>query len=184
MIARSLVMTCRLTPRGRLSGRQVALLMAVLLALTPASGLAHGGELELSVSPSDIAAGEEVTVEGEGFAANATLELRLTGPNGDAPLGDATANDEGEFTQTVRIPGDVVPGLYLTRAETPDQEASAELTVGAMAGMPEPITDGAPERDRSMIWQTVAVVLFLGLGVLGFALMRAADRRLLARPSV
>lgn len=177
MMTQPFVIMCRIAAkRTSLSGRRLALVTAVLLALAPVAGLGHGGELELSVSPSNIAAGDEVTISGEGFAASAALELHLTGPNGDAHFGDVTANNEGEFTQPVRIPGDVVPGLYLLRAESAAQEASAEVTVGAMAGMAETISDGASERDRSVAWQSVALVLFLGLGALGFALVRSTDR--------
>jgi hypothetical protein len=146
-------------------GRWLPLVAALLLALAPLPGLAHGGGLELSLSPTDIAAGDEVTVTGEGFAANAPLELHLTGPNGDAHFEDVTADEEGEFTQRVRIPGDTIPGLYLIRAAGAEQEASAELTVGAMAGMAEATEDGAPERDRSAVWKVIAVVLLGGLGL-------------------
>lgn len=147
-------------------------LAATLLVLVSLSALAHGGELELTVTPADIAAGEEVTVSGEGFAASAPLELHLTGPNGDAHFDDATTDQEGAFTQVVQIPGDVVPGVYLLRAEGAEQEASAELTVGAMAGMTAPASEAAAERGRPVVWQTVAVVLFLALGIAGLALAR------------
>ena len=163
----------------------IVVITIVALALVPWSGLAHGGALELSLSPTEIAAGDEVTISGEGFAANAALELHLTGPNGDAHFEDVTTNDEGGFTQIVRIPGDVVPGLYLIRAAGADLEATAELTVGAMAGMTESTTANLPERDRSVAWRAIAIVLFLGLGAVGlwFALARPPRRAPLAQPS-
>lgn len=182
-MAQSFVLMCWIVARRTsLCGRRFALVSAVLLALAPATGLGHGGGLELNVSPANIAAGDEVTVSGEGFAPSATLELHLTGPNGDAHFGDVTATEEGEIIYSVRIPGDVVPGLYLLRAESAAQEASAELTVGAMAGMAGAISDGPSERDRSMAWQSVALVLFLGLGALGFALVGSTSRGSVTRP--
>lgn len=182
MMAQSFVMMCRIAAgQAGLWGRWLALVSAVLLALAPAASLGHGGELELSVSSSIIAAGDEVTVSGEGFAPGATLELHLTGPNGDAHFGDVKAADEGKFIHSVRIPGDVVPGFYLLRAESSAQEAFAEVTVGAMAGMTETISDGASERDRSIAWRSVTFLLFLGLGALGFVLVRSADRGSVAR---
>lgn len=184
MMTASLFSSCR-TAANRVSivGRGFALAAAMLLALAPLPTRGHEGGLELSISPAEIAAGEEVTVSGEGFAANAPLELHLTGPKGDAHFGDVMADEEGAFTRPVQIPGDVVPGLYLIRAEGADQEASAELTVGAMVGMAAATEDVIPERDRSVAWQAIAIVLFLGLGVVGLALARPARPALLARPS-
>jgi hypothetical protein len=183
MIARSPRVTWRSTPRRSVLERGLGQVVALLLALTPASGLVHGGALELSLSPDDIAASDAVTVSGEGFAANAALELHLTGPNGDAHLGGVTADEDGEFTQEVRIPGEVVPGLYLIRATGGGKEASAELTVGAMAGMGDPMREGLPERERSGAWQAVAVALFLGVAALGLALPQGMRRGSIVRSS-
>lgn len=184
MTTPSLFTSIRTVTQGAASaGRGVALVAALLLALGPLATRGHEGGLELVVSPAEIAAGDEVTVTGEGFAANTGLELRLTGPNGDAPLGYATADGAGAFTQPVRILGDVIPGLYLVRAEGTDEEASAEVTVGAMAGMAAEAEAIAPERDRSAAWRAIAVVLFLGLGVVGLALARPARAGFLARSS-
>lgn len=155
-------------------GRGFAMAVAALLALAPLQSRGHGGELELTVSPSEVAAGDEVIVSGEGFTANAPLEIHLTGPNGDAHFENATADDEGAFSRPVRIAGDVVPGLYLIRAEGAEQEASAELTVGAMTGMTAATADAFPERDRPLAWQAIAVALFLGVGAVGLLLARSA----------
>lgn len=165
------------------SWRQRLLLVAFLLTLAPLTALAHGGALELTLSPNTLAAGGELTVSGEGFAANVPLELHLTGPNGDAHFGDVAANDEGEFTQTIRIPADVVPGLYLIRAAGSNQEASAELTVGAMAGMPQSAQQTPPARVRPPAQRAIALALFLGIVVAGFARARPARLAAAVRPS-
>lgn len=184
MNARLLPMTSRTAPpRGGRSGRGAALAAALLLAASPLAVLAHGGELELSVSPDTIAAGDEITVSGEGFAADAPLEIHLTGPNGDAHFEDVTTDGEGAFQESVRIPGDVTPGNYLVRAEGAEREASAELTVGAMAGMPPAAEEALPERERPDAWRAVAVVLFLAIGGAGLALARRVRPEVLARPA-
>jgi hypothetical protein len=157
--------------------------VALLLALAPTSGLGHGGALELSLSPHDIAAGVEVTVSGEGFTANAPIELHLTGPNGDAHLGGVTADEDGEFSQEARIPGEVVPGLYLIRAAGGGKEASAELTVGAMVGMEHLAQEALPARERSGAWRAIAIVLLLAVGALGMVLARPVHRGQLVRSS-
>lgn len=149
--------------------------VALLLVLTAITTLAHGGGLELTISSSDIAAGDTISVSGEGFSPGAAVALHLTGPNGDAKLGDVQTNDAGDFTQTVTIPGTVVPGLYLVRAQG-DREASAELSVGAMAGMTEPASTAAAERDRTSTWKIIAVVVLLGVAGLGAAIARPRRR--------
>lgn len=160
--------------RPGLRARWAALaVFSLLLAAAPFDGYGHGGALELSVSPDTIAAGEEATLAGEGFAADALLEVHLTGPNGDAHFENVTANDEGAFTQAVRIPATVVPGIYLLRVEGDDREASAELTIGAMAGMTETTGTLSPERERSNAWRAVALVLLLGVGSVGVIVARA-----------
>jgi hypothetical protein len=160
--------------RGGRTARRVALtVFTLVLAATPFDGYGHGGALELSVSPDTIAAGEEVTLAGEGFAVDAQLEVHLTGPNGDAHFDTLTADDEGGFTRAVRIPADVIPGIYLVRVAGDDREASAELTIGAMAGMAATTRVLEPERERSNTWRAVALVLLLGVGIVGVILARA-----------
>lgn len=163
---------------GRRSSWAAAWLVvaAVILALAPLPGLGHGGALELRVAPAELAAGDEMTVTGEGFTANGAIELHLTGPRGDSHFGTVTANDEGEFSQVAQIPGEVLPGIYLIRAVGAGLEASAEVTVGAMAGMSPASANAVAERERSLAWRIVAVALFLGLGAVGFWLTRLAGR--------
>lgn len=148
----------------------MAAAVVTVLAM-PVITLAHEGGLELTVSPTDIAAGDEINVSGEGFTPNQPLELHITGPNGDAHLGDVTTDSEGAFDQRIVVPGNLVPGRYLIRVEGA-QEASAELSVGAMAGMGEPEEETVPERVRSTVWQATAVAALLALAALGLALAR------------
>ena len=184
MKARTLLVAIGLmVQRMARSGRWAVLAAGFLMAALPQVVIGHGGELELSVSPDTIAAGEEVAVSGEGFVAGSRLELHLTGPNGDAHFGDVTADDEGAFREALRIPGDITPGIYLVRAEGVDREASAELTVGAMAGMPQAAPEALPERERANAWRAVALVLFLGLGIAGVALTRPGRPEVSTGPS-
>lgn len=149
--------------------------VVLLLVLAPATAWAHGSGLELTISPSDIAAGDTISVSGEGFLPGATVGLHLTGPNGDAHLGNVQTDDEGNFEQTVTIPGTVIPGLYLVRAQG-DREASTELSVGAMAGMTASTTEASAEHDRSALWKIIAVVVLLGVAGLGAAITRPRHR--------
>jgi hypothetical protein len=184
MNAQSLLGAVRMAVQwaGR-SGQRAALAAVLFLAASPVAVFGHGGELELSVAPDTIAAGDEVTVSGEGFVAATPLELYLTGPNGDAHFENVTADGEGAFTRAVRIPGDITPGIYLVRAAGAGREASAELTVGAMAGMPQATQRVLPGRERPNAWRTVALVLFLGLGIAGLALARPGRFDVSVRPS-
>ena len=165
----SWIVTTRVSLAASGAGLATVLL---LLAATPFAAYGHGEGLELSVSPDTAAAGGTVTIGGEGFAANTPLEVHLTGPNGDAHFEDVTADNEGAFQDVVRIPGEITPGIYLVRAEGAGQEASAELTVGAMAGMAEATGTAVPERDRSNAWRAVTLALLLGVGIAGLVLAR------------
>lgn len=151
------------------------LLALIFFAIAPAIGSAHEGGLELTVSPTDIAAGDIVTVSGEGFTASVAMEIHLSGPNGDAHFGDVMVDAEGNFVQKVTIPSNVLPGLYLIRA-TGDREASAELSVGAMAGMAVSADELAAERSRSAAWKIVALVAFLGVAGFGTKISRPGRR--------
>lgn len=166
----------RKASRRRERAGWIAVLAVVAVTISthapPPWAAAHGGALELEIPQDQIAAGEELAVSGEGFTAGAAVALRLTGPGGDAALGSAVADDEGAFEQTVEIPGAVVPGTYLVRAEG-DREATTELTVGAMAGM---AAEAEPVRVRSVGWQAAALLLAGGIAVAGLALARTPSR--------
>lgn len=151
--------------------RWLRLAAVVLAAAALALGLAasargHEGGIELTVSQGNLAAGKQVTVSGEGFSPNASIALRLTGAGGDAELGTASTDAEGDFSQQVTIPGDMVPGIYLIRTEG-DEEASAELTVGAMPGMAVDTTAPAAERDRSAAAKAALVAAMVAVAALG-----------------
>ena len=172
------------TTRVSLSARWTALAaVSLLFAVTPFAAYGHGGALELSLAPDTVAAGQEINLSGEGFAADATLEVHLTGPNGDAHFDNVTADDEGAFTQAVQVPGTMTPGIYLVRVAGDDREASAELTIGAMAGMGQASPMALPERERPNSWRAVALALFFGAGIVGFALARPGRPGGLARVS-
>ncbi len=155
--------------------------IAILISL-PAPTRAHEGGLEITISPPEIAAGDEITVSGEGFPPNQPIELHLTGPNGDAHLANVAADDDGAFTQQIVVPGTIVPGLYLIRAEG-GQEATAELSVGAMPGMQAAAGETLPERERSPIWKAGAVIVLVVLGGMGLALAQSQGYSSVPRPA-
>lgn len=140
-----------------------------------ATAQAHGGALELTVSRSELAAGQQLTVTGEGFPPNATTVLNLTGPGGDADLGTVTTSQSGDFTQSLTIPGVMVPGLYLIRTEGA-AEASVEISLSAMAGMTTGTEPAAGERDRSTTFKIALTALFGLVAAAGAWLVRPRHR--------
>lgn len=166
-----------LTGRG---GRWAVVLAMLLVTLMPLVARAHGEALELDVEPTEATASTTVTVTGVGFGANQIVELRLTGPGGDAELGSATTDGEGAFALEVTIPGATVPGLYLVRAEN-GEEATAELTVGAMPGMASTESEASEERDRSGAWAAIAIAALLIVGALGVLIARPDSRQRAAK---
>lgn len=160
----------------------VLMAAAALFLLFAPPARAHEGGIELTVSPAELASGGQVTVSGEGFAPNATIGLNLTGPGGDADLGSTTTNEEGDFSQTLTIPGAMVPGLYLIRTEG-GPEASVEVSLSAMPGMAAADENPTPERDRGTAWKTTVTVVLLLVAALGGALTLPRRRAVVRRPA-
>jgi len=160
----------------------LVLAMTSVLAMTPLGARADGVGLELTITPTDVAAGDEVSVSGEGFAADSAIELFLTGPGGDAELGQVTADGEGDFSQTVTIPGTATPGLYVIRA-VGNEEGSASISIGAMANMPVETEAPSAPRDRSVGWQVGAVVVLAVVGLLGLTVAWRVPRHVDTAPA-
>jgi hypothetical protein len=99
-------------------------LVLALLALPAA-----GHETSLSVSPSQVQAGDRIEVKGAGLGENATITLTLEGVLNTYPLGEVLGNAHGEFHAEVVIPAELKPGGYTLKAQAGDIAASAPLKV-------------------------------------------------------
>lgn len=82
----------------------------------------------LSVSPSVVTAGEEITVSGEGFASGATVEI------GAVAAESVTVHNAGQATATV--PADMAEGLYALTITNPDGQS--DTLVDALTVSPLP----------------------------------------------
>ncbi|MFC7403948.1 choice-of-anchor G family protein, partial [Georgenia alba] len=103
-----------------------------------ACGLA-GGELGLTLDPTEVEPGQSTTATGEGFTADSTATVQLIGPDGE-PVGDPITVDtdaDGEFTTDVPVPADAPPGDYLVEAtdDTTGDVIEADLVVIEQSGL-------------------------------------------------
>lgn len=101
------------------------------------------GQLQISATVVVIAG--TVTASGSGFAADATVQLTLQGPQpstGTVSLGSTTADARGNFTTTVTIPPSTVAGTYVIIASGEGTNTgcrtlqSAQITVSAQVTTP------------------------------------------------
>lgn len=103
---------------------------------TPSAGI--------RVTPTTVAAGGSIRVEGRGFGAGEKVHVTLS--EGDVTLGSSTASASGTFTEVFEVDSGTIPGRHLLSAqgEDSDTRASAELTVVATASLPLPGTNTTP----------------------------------------
>ena len=111
-------------------------LLAAALA-TSGAALAHGNP-QITVSPNPAAAGSKITVKGTGFDENEGISLVLEGVTGEAILGEALTDDNGDFHFETDLPTSAGAGPYRVRAESSDATALADLSVTAGAGAAQP----------------------------------------------
>ena len=107
--------------------------MIIFMLGISVSTFAHGTSLK--VDKASVAAGEVITLKGEGISVNAEIRLSLTGLH-DYNLGTAKGDEHGRFEQQVRLRADIKPGDYLVVAEG-EKRATAKLKIVAgQAGLP------------------------------------------------
>jgi len=95
---------------------------------------AHVEDPRLDISVERINPGGVVDVRGVAFDYEESVTLVLIGSQPDIPLGEITANLEGEFVYSVALPSDLVEGTYYIRATTSHHWAlSPPLTVWGTA---------------------------------------------------
>jgi hypothetical protein len=158
----------------------IALLLSALYTFGGGVALAHGGK-GVTVQPLTPKPGDVITVTGDELGASSTVEVRLIGTGVDIDLGEAQANDEGDFTAQFRVPADLKPGSYQLQAKGAES-ATTEITVVA-AGSTESTTSATmaeapatPVRERPL-GETIGLVALFGvLAGLGLFFARTVRR--------
>jgi len=161
-------------------------LVLTLLALAPGLALAHG-EKGVTIKPLTARADQLVTVNGELLGPNSEVEVRIIGSGMDERLGEAQADEEGDFTKEFRLPPDLEPGSYQITA-TGKESATTQITVtGGPAGTGKGEEAGAmaeePQIERRPLGQAILLVGFFGvLAAAGLFSARMAIRHKGAQP--
>jgi len=164
---------------------RAVVVMAVLALISVDVVWAHG-EPVITLEPTVVPAGGQITITGTEMEPGEVFAITLEGPASSIPLGEATAIGEGEeggFTAAFTIPSDVAPGSYIVRAATEEGEAAtADLTLtepsAEASAAPATVVDepsGEPHAlDRAKpIGQIAAVAVMIALSaVAGFVLIR------------
>jgi len=153
--------------------------IAVAIALFPvADALAHG-EPVISVQPSVVAAGEQITVTGSEMEPGEEFAISLESASASIPLGEVIVTGEGEegnFTAEFTIPPDINPGSYSVVATAEDGDStSADLEVTApseeASSAPAEMVEATGEQhilDRSKgPIELIAAVVFIALTAVG-----------------
>lgn len=155
----------------------LAALFATFLAVAGASQAApcaYSNCTSVSVSTTNPAVGATITVAGNGFGANDTVDITLHTTTYN--LGTATTNSSGSFSTSVTLPAGVSGQHTLTVTDpTTSQSNSVVLTIGA-AGAPS----GGTSTGGGLSSTGVAVISLGALGVIllaGGAVMLFAGRR-------
>lgn len=99
----------------------------------------EGDKVELSVDSDEVAAGDQLTLVGEGFEAGEDVVFEL-----NPELGTFPADDDGVVTAEVTIPEDTEPGEHTITATGQSSGSSDSVTVTVV----EP-TEAAPAGDIS-----------------------------------
>ena len=88
-------------------------------------------EPTVTVEPTTVNPGDEVTVTGEGWPPSTTVTVDLLDEDGDVVATvDVETDDTGSFTTPITVPDDATPGDYTVHAsDDAGNEAEAPLTV-------------------------------------------------------
>ncbi len=118
---------------------------------------ASEGPLDLGADT--IAAGETVSVAGEGFTAGSEVEIVLT-TTGETVLGSATVGDDGSFSVDVTVPDDFGGDGVLFARGTGADGATRVLGVRVTGGsVGELALTGASSRTGTLVTVAIGLVL-------------------------
>jgi hypothetical protein len=101
--------------------------MLALMLVAGAPALADG-VTGVTVSPLTPKPDETITVNGEVLGPNSQVEVRLIGSGVDEKLGEAQADETGDFTKEFRLPANLKPGTYQIQAAGAET-ATTQITV-------------------------------------------------------
>lgn len=162
-------------------------IVAIVVALPLTAALAHG-EPVISVEPTVVAAGGQITVTGSEMEAGEVFTISLENAMSSIPLGEVTATGEGEeggFTMEFAISADTEPGSYSVVATAEDSDStSADLAItapsdeasSAPAEMVEPTGEQhSLDRSKSPIELIGAAVVIALSAAGGFLLIRSRE---------
>lgn len=164
----------RASPLERLSAALLVIALVASFVLVPAPVLAHG-EASISVSPTTVAPGGTITVNGDGLEVGENFTIELQGIAFGRTLGTVAGEDE-TFERSFEIPANAPPGTYRVQATSEGGEAmTAELTIqgDAEPGERTPSEELMDlDRTRSSTELAVIGVLLLASFVVGVVLIR------------
>lgn len=159
--------------------------------LATAGALGAHGEGTLEIPRSVVAAGGTLPVEGEEFAPEEVVQIRLLGTFDEHDILEVTPDGEGNFSAELEIPADARPGAYrlvaiatdgdeitsldvrVLEAEPATDAGEDEASTGGTSEAPEARADDMPvERSRSGAeWGVIGLIVGLA-GGLGVVLVR------------
>jgi len=145
----------------------LATLVVLVLALSPGLAWAHG-EKGVTVKPLTPKPDQVITVNGELLGPNSEVEVSVIGNGMNMSLGEANADEEGDFTEEFRLPANLKPGTYQIKA-TGKESATTQITVsGAPAGGTEGGSGAggmvkAPVIEQRPLGQSIELVALFGV---------------------
>lgn len=159
----------------------VATALGVLLSLgSGLAAMAHegGGEEEILVEPSTVAAGGTVVLAGSGLEPNDERVILLVGEHDTLHLTEATTDAEGMLSIELTVPAHLTSGTYELRA-IGDETLTVPLAVTGAAGaadVPTVADEPVVARRRGALELGIIVVLAAVIAALGARLAWTAER--------
>lgn len=124
-----------------------------------------GSEVEaptITVDPTKVQAGKDVTINGKDWFPGTEIKLSL----GENELGTATAGEDGSFSVKVTIPKTVKAGSYLVTAFDLERTATASLQVTAVPSTEvDKPKDELPKTGANIMWALILAAAATAGGV-------------------
>jgi hypothetical protein len=154
---------------------------ALVALLVPAPALAHaGGEPIIHVAAERVIQGETFTVVAADLGPDALVTLEISSRGRSYAVGQVVAQSDGHFTETFVMPADAPDGYAELWARGDDgSQAMMWLLVGDGADTPAPGAPDTPAAGWSLPLVALGAAWVVGLGAIGYVLLRS--RRPVAR---
>ncbi|HLZ08645.1 MAG TPA: hypothetical protein VKT80_08665 [Chloroflexota bacterium] len=112
--------------------------------ISPFLAVVVRADAQVTVVPDHVIPGQNVTVNGNGWAPNDQILVSFSDPAGTVfPLGVISADANGAFQKVVNVPAFVLPGTYQIDGNGQGGSVSVTLTVMAPTAVPAPATPTA-----------------------------------------